>query len=144
MWQQDIQTLNGKCGFSRPALQKDITAAEEALGVQLPDELGSLLFESNGVVGEYGVGIIWPIERIQSDNLRFRHSADFRELYMPFDHLLFFADAGNSDQFAFAIHNTVVRESDVFTWDHENDSRTWAAPSLKKYLEWWLTGVIKL
>jgi hypothetical protein len=23
-------------------------------------------------------------------------------------------------------------------WDHEQDSRTWVAPSLRTYLEWWL------
>jgi hypothetical protein len=63
---------------------------------------------------------------------------------MPFDHLLFFADAGNGDHFAFALHAGVVRRPDVFAWNHEDDSRNWAAPSLEKYLEWWLTGRLKL
>ena len=58
---------------------------------------------------------------------------------MPFDALLFFADAGNGDQFAFPITATAARD-DVFVWDHENDSRSWYAASLKSYLESWLTG----
>jgi hypothetical protein len=29
-------------------------------------------------------------------------------------------------------------------WNHEDDSRTWVAPNLAKYLEWWLTGRITL
>ncbi len=48
---------------------------------------------------------------------------DFANLYMPFEAMLFFADAdaGNGDQFAFVIRD---RPADVFVWDHETDSRT--------------------
>ena len=28
----------------------------------------------------------------------------------------------------------------VFVWNHEDDSRAWAAPTLERYLEWWLSG----
>ena len=59
---------------------------------------------------------------------------------MPFDNLIFFADAGNGDQFAFPIVSGEVRQNKVFVWDHEDDSRRWVAPSLQSYLEWWLTG----
>ena len=63
---------------------------------------------------------------------------------MPFDPLLFFGDAGNGDQFAYAIHEAQVRRNDIFAWDHETDSRTWVAPSLERYLEWWLSGRINV
>jgi hypothetical protein len=64
---------------------------------------------------------------------------------LPEEHsLLFFGDAGNGDQFAFTIVDGAVRRRKVFAWDHEDDSRTWVAPSLDKYLEWWATGRIKL
>jgi hypothetical protein len=33
---------------------------------------------------------------------------------------------------------------DIFVWDHETDSRTWVAPRLEEYLEWWLDGRITL
>jgi hypothetical protein len=92
----------------------------------------------------YGLGLIWPVERIVEDNLSFRSNAEFKELYMPFDHLLFFADAGNGDQFAYSINAGVIRKSDIYAWKHEDDSRVWVAPSLKKYLEWWLNDIIKL
>ena len=55
-----------------------------------------------------------------------------------------FADAGNGDQFAFPIVGGSIRGTDVFAWDHENDSRSWVAPSLQTYLEGWLSGKIKL
>ncbi len=60
--------------------------------------------ESDGIEGEYGPGLIWLLDRIVEDNLCFRGHTDFNELYMPFDCLLFFADAGGGDQFAFLIN----------------------------------------
>ena len=61
--------------------------------------------------------------------------------FMPFDSLLFFGDAGNGDMFAFPI---VVgpRVNGAFVWNDEDDSRTWVAPDLAKYLEWWADGRI--
>jgi hypothetical protein len=115
-----------------------------ALGVALPPELRALLIESNGVQGMHSFDLIWSTDRILHDNLEFRASADFKELYMPFDPLLFFADAGNGDQFAFVILNNLVRRRDIFAWNHENDSRMWVAPSLERYLEWVANGTISL
>lgn len=104
-----------------------------------------LLHETNGVEGEYGLGLVWPVERIVEDNLDFRKNEGFRDLYMPFGHLLFFADAGNGDQLAFPIHaDSLIHRPDVFAWNHEDDSRSWVAPSFEKYLDWWLTGKIEL
>lgn len=63
---------------------------------------------------------------------------------MPFEPLLFFADAGNGDMFAYTVCNGSVRRPDIFVWNHEDDSRTWVAPSLALYLEWWLSGKLKV
>jgi hypothetical protein len=143
-WRDLVTKLTPDCTFAEPVAHAQIVAAQEALAVIFPDELSSLLQESNGVIGQYGLGLVWPIERIQSENLSFRKNEDFQELYMPFDSLLFFGDAGNGDQFAYAIQAGVIRRPDVFAWNHEDDSRTWQAPSLTKYLEWWLSGRISL
>jgi hypothetical protein len=102
------------------------------------------LLESNGVEGAHGLGLIWSAERILEANLTMRSHPDFAELYMPFECLLFFADAGNGDQFAFTVLRGEFRKDAVFAWNHEDDSRTWVAPSLERYLEWWLDGTIKL
>jgi len=109
-----------------------------------PAELVSLLSESDGIQGQYGLGLVWPLARIVADNLAFRSNANFQDLYMPVDCLLFFADAGNGDQFAYAICGGQIQRPDIFAWDHEQDSRSWVAPSLRIYLDWWLTGRIKL
>jgi hypothetical protein len=144
MWREHIEKLEPDHEFFPSLTWAELTSSEDRLGLRFPDELRSLLQESNGVHGQYGLGLIWPIERIIADNLRFRTHPDFGDLYMPFDCLLFFADAGNGDQFAFPIQNGRTRRNDVFVWNHEDDSRTWVAPSLSKYLEWWLDGTIKL
>jgi cell wall assembly regulator SMI1 len=136
--------LGTSISFATPASEEHLKVAERELGVHLPRELRELLGESDGVQGEYELALVWPLERIVRDNLAFRANAEFAELYMPFDHLLFFADAGNGDQFAHAILAGEVRRPDVFVWNHEDDSRTWVAPDILTYLKWWLDGTLKL
>lgn len=144
MWRTFIKSLSPDCEFVSAPAPRAIVAAQNSLHLEFPAELLSLFDESDGAMGEYGLGLIWPLARIVEDNLRFRSDPEFRELYMPFDHLLFFADAGNGDQFAYSICGGEVRRSDIFAWGHENDSRSWVAPSLRTYLDWWLTDRIKL
>ena len=72
------------------------------------------------------------------DNIRFRTDAELAQLYMPFDPVLFFADAGNGDQFALIL--PPVDRDDVFTWNHEDNSRTWGAANVEMYLRWWASG----
>lgn len=143
MWKEQIKLLTPRYAFSSPATQDEIAIAERKLDICFPDDLGELLLESNGVEGEYELGLVWSLERIVTENLHFRSSNDFTDLYMPFNALLFFADAGNGDQFAFPILQAICNDN-VFVWNHENDSRQWVAPSLSKYLEWWLNGSLKI
>jgi hypothetical protein len=141
MWRELITGLTEDAKFSPPASDGELERAAAGLGGDLPKHLAELLSESDGVKGKYGLGLIWPLKRIVSDNLHFRSSADFKELYMPFEPLLFFADAGNGDQFAFV---WIPRRDEVFVWDHEQDSRRWVAPSLEMYLRWWLEGKLRI
>ncbi|QDT82336.1 SMI1 / KNR4 family protein [Gimesia maris] len=143
-WTDQILKLCSDAEFFPGAKPHEIQQAESELGVSLPADLASLLQESNGIGDEYGLGLIWPLEHIVRENIEFRENPDFPELYMPFDHLLFFADAGNGDQFAFPIQAGEIRRPDVFVWNHEEDSRTCCAPSLSSYLERWLTGELLL
>ena len=144
MWRGLITSFLDNCKFTDPTTEKDVLIVEQTLGVKLPLDLKGLLFETNGVIGDYGSQLIWNLTRIRNDNLEFRNSKMFKEIYMPFDHLLFFADAGNGDQFAYSIIDASVRKDDIYVWNHEDDSRIWVAPSLEKYLEWWIKGKIKI
>ncbi|MNG40245.1 hypothetical protein D3C84_1287410 [compost metagenome] len=64
--------------------------------------------------------------------------------YEPFDSLLFVADAGNGDLFGYSIVDGAIPKEDIYTWNHEDDSRTWVAPSLKQFIEGWLKGEISI
>ena len=145
MWKELIRGFTDECEFLPPATADQIVVAESALNIKIPEHLRQLYCESDGVEGQYGLGLIWPLNRTVEDNLDFRRRESFRRIYMPFDHLLFFADAGNGDQFAFPIHaDGEIHRFDVFAWNHEDDSRNWFAPSLQFYLDWWLSGKMKL
>jgi hypothetical protein len=126
----------GQPTFRPPATPQAIEVCAAMLDRPLPDELRDLLAETNGVEGEYGLEVVWGAERIAEDNARFRASADFAALYMPFDGLLFFSDAGNGDQFALALSGN----QEVYVWNHEDDSRIWVAPTVMRFLEEWMTG----
>lgn len=93
--------------------------------------------ETDGIVGEYGTDVVWSLDRILEQNLLFRSPDTFPDLYMPFDPLLFFGDNGGGDQFAFVL---TPERPDIFVWDHEDDSRLWAARELKDYLHRSLAG----
>lgn len=82
--------------------------------------------QTNGIKGEFGVDLLFTADRITADNAAFRDEQDFTELYMPFDGLVFFSEAANGDQFAMSLSGN----QEVFLWDHENDSRTWVAPTI--------------
>lgn len=144
MWKTLLTSLTDDCEFSPAATAHDISSAESALDLEFPAMLKSLLGETNGIQGEYGQGLLWNAQQIVESNLEFRRSVDFKELYMPFDPLLFFADTGGGDQFAYRILAGKIRHEDIFVWSHEDDSRTWVAPSLQDFYRRWLSGEIEV
>ncbi len=135
MWRELIEQLSDDYKFASPASEAELEQAEEKLGVVFPRELREFLTESNGLRAHYGTNFIWSAERIVEVNLAFRESDDFRELYMPFDCLLFFGDDGGGDQFGYPIKSRGVDERHIFRWEHENDSRSWCAQSLQRFLK---------
>ena len=142
MWRSLVKRLDQTAQFTAPASAFQISQAETALNIRFPDELKECLGESNGILGQYGLNLIWSVKTIITTNLDFRTDKEFKQLYMPFEALLFFADAGNGDLFAFPIQAGQIRRPDIFVWNHEDDSRAWVAPDLERYLRWWLEGKI--
>ena len=144
MWKEFIGNLLEESEFVSAVQEEEIHQAEHDLDIRFPNELRELLMETNGALGRYKMDLVWSLDRIRKDNLLFRNHQDFKDLYMPFDCLLFFADAGNGDQFAYSILNGKIQRNDIFVWNHENDSRTWVASNLKQYLDWLINGVIEI
>ncbi len=138
--------------FSGPTSIEAITTVEQKLCISFPDELNLLLLATNGVCesmktdkweGEIGY-LLWPLERIEKENLFFRSHEDYLDIYMPFDNLLFIADAGNGDNFGYSILNGKIRRTSIYAWNHENDSRVCVAPSLWVFVQWWKLGKIHI
>jgi hypothetical protein len=139
VWREKLETFDPDIRFHQPARPEQLDELERAFSGGVPTDLAALLRESNGVSDRYGAGLVWSTARIISGNHSFRSSPEFANVYMSFAALLFFADAGNGDQFAFPITAAGPRD-DVFVWDHEDDSRRWYAGSFEQYLAWWLSG----
>lgn len=131
MWREVAGQAFAATGFTPPVDTAVLAEAERRLGWRLPAELAGLLGETDGIVGQYGVDIVWPVEQIVEYNLRFWSDSSFADLYMPFDALFFFGDNGGGDQFAFV---RTPRRADIFVWEHEDDSRRWVARDLHDYL----------
>ena len=112
--------------------------------MRLPDSLRHLLAETNGALVTFGMHLIWSTDEIVCRNREMR-TPDFQAGSMPFDHLLFFADAGvDGTQFAFGIIQGAIAREDVYLWNPYDDTRAWKAPSLRLYVEWWLGRKIKV
>jgi hypothetical protein len=135
-WKRLTKDYARDAEFGPPTSEGQIVAVEQALGIRLPTLLREFLLEADGVTADYGSGVVWSAADIQKRNQEFRSLPSFRDLYMPFDHLLFFGDDGGGDQFAFAIHaDGQVHKHDVFRWEHETDARSWFAGRLERFLE---------
>ncbi|MGH0515102.1 SMI1/KNR4 family protein [Bacillus cereus] len=143
MWKNIIRSISLDLRLKNPATKDELTEVQKYLHVELPNDLSHLLQETNGIEGEYG-DFIWDASRIKTENMNMRNTVVFKDLYMPFDCLLFFADGGNGDLFGYSILNGIVQSDDIYVWNHENDSRTWIAPSLEIFMEWWESGKITI
>lgn len=117
--------------FFPPVLPTAFAAAESALGCALPDDLKSLYLQTDGVSAHCGASLVMPLQQAVAENQTLRSSPRLRDLYMPFDHLLVFGKPGNGDLFFFPIRADGSLAKKVFIWDHESDSRSIYAYSLK-------------
>ena len=143
MWRELVERVCSDCKLAAPASEQSLNDAEAALGVGLPPELRALLLESNGIGDRFGDGIL-SAEQIITRNLEMRDIVD-DDLYMSFDSLLCFGDAGNGDVFFFPVQgNGKVNNPDIFLWEHEDDSRKWIAGNLESFVEKWYGGKLEV
>ncbi|WP_018349386.1 SMI1/KNR4 family protein [Longispora albida] len=126
-----MESLSSDASFGEPATEAELAAIADRLGQQVPEELSALLGEVGTVQDAYGTDIVWPADRIAEENSEFRSDVSYGELYMPFDSLMFFGEAGDGSRFAYV--RQPVRP-DVFVWDHETDGRWWIASGMRDFL----------
>lgn len=143
MWREFIQQCDPRGTFLAPATPAMIAEVESALRIALPDDFKSLLGETNGVRLSQGQWLIWSVEHMLEKNLDFRGNPLYRDMYMPFDSLVLFAEAGNGDLFAFPVlANGHIRDSHVYRWHQVDDSRTWAAENVRRFLQGWFDNTL--
>lgn len=135
MWTELITGLYPEAELAAPASGALLDEAARRLG--LPADLRALLNETDGVLGEWSVDVVWSAGRILADNEAFRTDEDFAELYAPFDGLLFFGDNGGGDQFAVV---PGAPGEGVLVWEHETDTRRKVADDLADHLRRVLTA----
>lgn len=122
--------------FHPPVYSGAFAEVEAGLGLSLPDQLKSLLLETNGLVADFGADVVWSLSEILRRNVEMRETERFKSLYMPFDNLLFFGDDGGGDLFAFAVQmDGCINLPDIFRWDHETDGRIWFASGLRQFFD---------
>jgi hypothetical protein len=142
-WIEFLKSISDDFVFTKGVTDQALAETESILGFSISSELHDLLKETNGVESKSAhLLFILSIERIKQDNLEMRNSQSM-DLYMPFDDFLFFADCGNGDKFGFPIVKNGRIRKDVFMWNHEDDSRSWCAPTLRTFIQWWNDGKIK-
>lgn len=145
----DLVDKTSSFDFTMPVSDDLLEKLQAQLGlIELPRELEELYQQTNGVnellAGRKIAELIWSIDKVIETNKEYRTYPDFKELYMSFDQLLFISDAGNGDLFGFVTLNGRFERYDIFTWNHETDSRTWVAPNLATFIKWWTNGTIKV
>ena len=135
MWRERISRLFDDARFQPPATTAELRQIETTFGVALPADLRSLLLESNGVAAYYSAPLVWSAAEMIHQNLFFRRNPEFRDLYMPFDALLFFGAEGTGDQFAYRVLGGQIHDGAIYEWDHESDNRQWFAHNLEDYFK---------
>lgn len=136
MWRELIAELDKELEIelSTPAIEDQVAEVEKSLTVLFPNHLRSLLLETDGIVNLYGLQIVWSIDLIKQNNLDIRQSKFAANTLSQFGNLLFFADAGNGDEYTFLVNDGIVEKSDIYVWRHEDDRLEWSIASLEEYL----------
>ena len=131
-WAQRVKICMPNAKLMAPATENEIHDAERSLNLELPTELKGFLRESNGLNAIYSHPVC-SVSKIVAMNHEYRTAEHFADR-MPFDHLLFFGDTGNGDDFAFPIYRSGEIGSVVFMWEHETDCRQEYANGLSDFL----------
>jgi cell wall assembly regulator SMI1 len=80
-WKQLVRQIQPQAALFEPASETEIAESEQTVGCRFPEDLRSLLSQTNGVSDEWGYGPIRPLAGIVEYTL-FMRSIDPNE-YRP-------------------------------------------------------------
>ncbi|MGQ0466395.1 MAG: SMI1/KNR4 family protein [Sporichthyaceae bacterium] len=129
MWTAWLRAIgdDGAVVLSEPASPEVLAEIEARLGVPLPEDLRTLLAETDGLVDDAGAEPVWPVERIGEENqARLGPVADADA------DLTFFGDTGTEDLFAYRPDGT-----DIYLWSAADGRTRWVASDLRSLLDTW-------
>ena len=139
-----------KFHLSLPVSEESLIDLKSRFGLsELPKDLEELYRQSDGIHEIMDETKLWnligSVEEVIEMNETQRSDPGYKDCFMSFDELFFFSGtAGNGDLFGFVVLHGKFVKSDVYVWNHEDDSRYWVAPDLIKFVEWWTNGKIKV
>ena len=134
-WLRTIDDFGVVVELAEPADAATIDACEDKLGLDLPDDLRSLLLETDGLADDAGGEPVWPVERIVEENLELGRDGDTPALPEGAeDGLLFFGDTGGDDLFAYRLGEG---RPDVYLWVAGGNESRWVASDLRSMLDAW-------
>ena len=119
--------------FSPTCSKEKLDDSFAKLEVSPPNELIKLLENTDGFSTDFAITVLSSSDIVET-NLKYWNENFLSDIYMSFNSLLFFAEAGNGDLFAYRILEGKVSSNDIYVWNHENDSRVWVASNLKNFI----------
>ena len=159
-WKSSIAASGfGKPACCPPATGAEIDRLEDALQSTLPAELRSLLLQTNGVREERGSaaapnagaapelswildaqGILDYNREVRDENSAYRYmDPDDKTGEQPIEDFLVFSNIpGNGDLYAICLFPIDgFRSGEIVLWDHDDNERILAAPSLSAWIQGW-------
>lgn len=134
-----VTDIDSSYKFNPPAEKRVLESLKSELNLKsLPNQLESLYLQSDGIIEKYKhmeiSHLIWSIAEVIKINKEMRNDDVYKKIYLPFDELLFFSDAGNGDLFAFVSLQGIFEKQSIFIWNHEDDSRSLYASNLEEFI----------
>jgi hypothetical protein len=141
-WLRGLDSLGDSVSLAERFGVHRLGDAEERLELRLPEDLRSLLNETDGISGAGRGEPVWPVERIAEENLLLRSAGSTPALPDGADDdLLFFGDIGEGKLLAYELDTGgEISESDVFVWQQGVGEAVWIASDLQSLLDDWVRG----
>ena len=147
MWTAWLQGFDDSVAIrlADPVDELALARAEHQLGLTLPEDLRSLLAETDGIADASDVELVWAAERIAEENLGLRRDHETPAVPRGGGDLLFFGDTGTEDLFAYRITaDGSVSGPDVYLWNYQLATARWIASDLQALLDAWFSGELEL
>lgn len=132
MWTAWLSAIgeDGAVVLTDPASPEVLAEVEAKLGAPLPEDLRTLLAETDGLADDSGGEPVWPVERIGEEN-----QSRLGPVAAADPDLVFFGDTGTEDLFAYR-----ASEPDIYLWSAADGRTRWVASDLRSLLDTWFAS----